>query len=180
MNLLLPPTSNARFAKALEAVLRHEGGFVDDPADPGGATNMGITIATLQRWRSGRAVTATDVAALTPDEAALIYRAWYWDVCRCGEMPEAIALLVFDAAVNQGVSAAAIMLQQAARAKADGIVGPLTLHAVRSTGNALLHEYTARRAVRYARTRNVERFGLGWMRRLMDMYRRALDIDRTA
>jgi len=69
------------FALALALVLESEGGYVDDPRDPGGATNLGITRATLARWR-GRVVSKADVRQLGRAEAAAIYRALFWDKIR--------------------------------------------------------------------------------------------------
>lgn len=67
------------FPRALALVLAQEGGYADHPYDPGGATNFGITIATLRDWR-GRPVSKADVRALGRDEVAAIYRARYWNV----------------------------------------------------------------------------------------------------
>jgi len=166
------------FALALDAVLRWEGGYADHAADPGGATTYGITRKTLSRWR-GRRVTKAEVRALTRDEAAAIYRAWYWDACRCDELPAPIALAVFDAAVNQGPLRARTLLQEAAGVTADGVIGPATLHAVRAADAAdLLRELMARRALHYAALPHLAVFGRGWFRRLFDIYARALALIR--
>lgn len=155
------------FEKALAHVLRHEGGYVDHPDDPGGATNFGITLATLQGWR-GLSVTKADVRALTRGEAGAIYKARYWVQCRCGELPEPVAFIVFDAAVNHGASRAARLLQEALGVGADGRIGPVTLAAANSAEPvALLTEIAARRMVLYANLAHFRTFGLGWSRRLM-------------
>ena len=148
------------FDRALAHVFAAEGGYVNDPADPGGETKFGI---------SKRAYPDVDIAALTREGAAAIYRRDYWDACRCDGLPPAIALAVFDAAVNQGARAAAIMLQQSAGAPVDGIVGPVTMAAAhRADARTLLVYFMAERALRYARTGNFNRFGRGWMRRAFD------------
>lgn len=100
------------FDIAVEMVLAHEGGYVDHPEDPGGATNFGITLATLEQWR-GKPVTKTEIMALTRDEAQQIYRARYWTPCRCEQMPSAIGLIAFDGAVNLGVRRSTRLLQRA-------------------------------------------------------------------
>jgi len=162
------------FEVTLDAVLRWEGGYADDAADPGGATRYGITRRTLSRWRDRR-VTKAEVRALTRDEAAAIYRAWYWDACRCDELPEPIALAVFDAAVNQGPKRARKLLQKAVGVTADGIVGPVTLSAVRAAdARDLLRDFMALRALNYSALPQITRFGRGWFRRLFDIHRRAL------
>lgn len=161
------------FEDALEAILRWEGGFSDHPNDPGGATNFGITIATLRAWRAPAPVTKEDVRHLTREEAIEIYRANYWNECRCDELPDGVALAVFDSAVNQGVMRARRFLQTAVGVEADGIFGPITMGAVGAADQAeLLDEFMARRAVHYASLTAI--FRLGWYRRVMDIHRRAL------
>lgn len=148
------------FAVAIDFVLRHEGGDVNDPDDPGGHTRFGI---------SKRAHPDEDIGALTRDRAAEIYRYSYWDACRCDELPAALALMVFDSAVNQGPRAAVETLQRAVGTVPDGILGPLTLDAAkRAAGRSAVIAMAAERGFRYGRTKNFERFGRGWMRRLID------------
>lgn len=164
----------ARFQICLAHVLKHEGGFVDHVADPGGATNHGITRQTLSDWR-GEQATVQDVRDLSVDEAASIYRARYWDRCRCGELPAGIDLLVFDAAVNHGPGQSVRMLQQALRVTADGLIGPQTIGAARTAPvRALVVEIAARRMVFYGGLSTFRTFGLGWSRRLMDTLRAAI------
>jgi lysozyme family protein len=168
------------FSKALAHVLIHEGGYVDHPEDPGGATNFGITLATLQGWR-GRAVSKADVRALTKAEAGDIYRARYWDACRCGELPEPVALIVYDAAVNHGAARAAKLLQEALGVTADGRIGPVTLDAAGSAEpRALVTEIAARRMVLYGNLAHFRTFGLGWSRRLMGTLAAALPTSLAA
>ena len=156
------------FDIAFDHVLDLEGGYVNDPRDPGGETNLGITHATLARAVELAIVPAgTTVAGLTPDQAKAIYRALYWVPVKGDQLPWPLAAFVFDAAVNQGVGAAIRMLQETLQVKADGILGPVSLAAARK-GDAgeLAALYMARRALRYTGTRNFDRFGLGWLKRL--------------
>lgn len=167
---------DARFRTALAHVLRWEGGFIDHPADPGGATNHGVTLATLGDWR-GRPQTRDDVRALTPDEAAAIYRARYWDRCRCAELPEGLDLLVFNGAVNHGPGQSVRMLQQALGVAADGLIGPVTFAAANSAdASEAITETAARRMVFYGGLSTFRTFGLGWSRRLMDTVRAGLGL----
>jgi lysozyme family protein len=92
----------SNFQRCLDFVFAREGGYVDDSRDPGGATNLGITTATLTAWR-GHQATPDDVGNLTRAEAARIYRSRYWHTAWCGDLPSGVDLLVFDAAVNMGV-----------------------------------------------------------------------------
>ena len=91
----------SNFPRCLDFVFAREGGYTDDPRDPGAATNHGSTAATLQAWR-GHSVTPLDVQQLGKPEAARIYHSRYWDAAWCDAMPGGIDLLVFDAAVNTG------------------------------------------------------------------------------
>lgn len=154
------------FHACLQLTLRFEGGYSDHPADPGGATNLGVTRRTLAAFR-GRPVTKTDVRNLTHDEAARIYRRLYWDVVRGDDLPEGVDAAVFDHAVNSGPRAAARMLQQALAMKPDGVVGPATLALVRLAQPApLLRELIRRRQGFLARLKTFRIFGRGWTRRV--------------
>jgi lysozyme family protein len=155
----------AGFEAAFDIIIGHEGGYVNDPADPGGETKYGI---------SKRAYPDLDIAALELADARDIYRADYWDACRCDELPPALALAVFDAAVNQGVAAAGRFLQRAVGASADGVIGPNTLAAAGRAGEAALGHLLAERALHYASLPTFARFGRGWMRRLFETHARAL------
>jgi lysozyme family protein len=156
------------FPAALAHVLRYEGGYSDHPSDPGGATNLGITRAVLSDWL-GRPATKAEVRNLQTETAAAIYRARYWDACRCDELPAGLDLAVFDCAVNQGVGRAARFLQESVGVSIDGKIGPQTLAAARAAHPAeLLREFMARRMNAYGLlTKLFAVFGLGWSRRLM-------------
>ncbi|SES77279.1 glycoside hydrolase family 108 protein [Oceanicella actignis] len=162
------------FERAMAFVERWEGGWSDDPRDPGGLTKWGVTLralaaAALDVTGDGR-VDRRDLAAMTRAEARAFYRAAYWNACRCGDMPPAVALLVFDSAVNQGPRRAARIVQAAAGVAADGIVGPVTLAAIereaRLRPDSFLRDVAARRALHYSGLPHIVRFGLGWFRRL--------------
>ena len=102
----------ANFERALPLVLKHEGGYVDHPNDPGGATNLGVTIGTLSSWL-GRPATKAEVKALTRATVAPIYRKNYWAAIRGDELPAGLDYAVFDFAVNSGPKRAAMALQRA-------------------------------------------------------------------
>jgi lysozyme family protein len=151
------------FAAAFEIVVGHEGGYVNDPRDPGGETRFGI---------SKRAYPHLDIKTLTLEQARGIYRADYWDACRCDDLPAALRLMVFDCAVNQGAEAAQRFLQEAAGVKVDGDIGPKTLAAAQKPGVA--REFAVIRAWRYEINRNEDAYGKGWFRRLFDIYDRSV------
>lgn len=154
------------FQAALAAVLRFEGGYVDDPRDPGGATARGVTQVTLAAFR-GRPVGKAEVAALTAEEAAAIYRRMYWDAVRGDELPGGVDLAVFDLAVNSGPGRAARMLQAVLGVRIDGIIGPATLAACRGAPAARTSELLCDARLRFLQslpTWGV--FGRGWSNRV--------------
>lgn len=166
------------FETALGAVLRHEGGYVDHPRDPGGATNMGITRATLAAFR-GRPVTKAEVRGLTADEAGRIYRERYWNAVRGDELPAGVDLAVFDAAVNSGPSRAIRWLQGALALARDGRMGPATLAAARmAEPGALIRSFSAARLAFLRGLPTWPEFGRGWRRRVAETEAAALALAR--
>jgi lysozyme family protein len=161
------------FAVAVAHVLEMEGGWSDDPFDPGGPTNKGITLGDYAREK-GIAITAHSYAQLKAELRAIpdalvrdIYLNRYWRPARCPDLPAPIALMHFDAAVNHGVAGAARMLQEALGVDIDGEIGPITLGAARSMpAPAALEAYAAIRRRRYRSLAHFWRFGKGWLRRV--------------
>lgn len=148
------------FDQAFDKVIGHEGGYVNDPKDPGGETKFGI---------SKRAYPAEDIKALTLDRAKVLYLAGYWKPAGCDSVPEVLKFDLFDMAVNQGVVAAVKALQHAVGAAEDGKLGPVTLGAIASTpGDRLLFRFLAARLVAYTQLDDTrwQRFGRGWIRRV--------------
>lgn len=163
----------ANFAAALDAVLRHEGGYADHPADPGGATNLGVTRATLARWR-GRAVSKAEVKALTRAEASRIYRAFYWDAVCADALAAGVDLCVFDHAVNSGPLRAVRTLQKILGVTADGLVGPRTLaRAAARDPPELIGALCRARLSFLERLGTFAVFGRGWTRRVRETERLA-------
>lgn len=155
-----------RFGNALAIILDHEGGYVDHPQDPGGATNLGITIATLSDWLD-RPATKGDVRALTPASVRPIYRARYWQPVRASDLPAGLDLAMFDYAVNSGPSRAARELQRILGVTADGVVGPITIAAARSRDTRRLIEALCDARLLFLRgLPHWGAFGRGWERRV--------------
>jgi lysozyme family protein len=158
--------ADADFDTCMAFVLAAEGGYVDDPRDPGGATNLGITLRVLSDWRH-TAVTKQEVKDLTPEEAKAIYRARYWNTTRCGELPAGVDLMVFDTAVNLGPGRAAKMLQAAVGTDQDGSVGPMTVASAQAGNAAAIVAAIAKsRGDFYHSLPTFDHFGAGWMARL--------------
>jgi len=166
---------NRRFAECVAEVLKHEGGFVNHSRDPGGATNMGITLRTFRDWRGDENLDVEDLRKLTVAEAREIYFARYWNPVRGDELPPGVDLAVFDFAVNSGVGRAVRVLQSVLGVVVDGAVGRQTLNAVRSADAADLIEAICKQRLDFLRrlpTWNV--FGRGWERRVKEVEKAAM------
>ena len=165
---------SARFDSCLAFVLQAEGGFVQNPSDPGGATNLGITLATLSQWL-GEQATVDSVKALTPQTVAPIYAKLYWEPMQGDNLPAGVDLMCFDAAVNMGVGTSVKFLQEAAHVSADGVCGTATLAAVKS-GNpdALISGISSARMAYYKSRPTFPVFGNGWLARLAKVTAQAL------
>lgn len=165
-------TSN--FGKVQPIIDKWEGGYVDDPRDPGGATNMGVTIFTLARWR-GHQVSKADVKALTRAEVWQIMKTYYYDVVRGDDLPIGLATGVHNAAVLSGPKRAATWLQQSMQALGspvgvDGAIGNETIGLVNQLdGNALMEQFFRRQEAFYRSLSTFDHFGKGWMSRLDDV-----------
>ena len=165
---------NANFPRALELVLKHEGGYVDHPADPGGATNLGITIGTLSDWL-GRKATKAEVKALTKQSVAPIYRKRYWDAVKGDDLPSGLDYAVFDFAVNSGVSRAANYLQAILRVPQDGKIGPVTVAAAKAADPTILIERLCANRMEFLRGLSTfPTFGKGWTSRVQGVIEHAL------
>ncbi len=121
--------------KLAEAIVRREGGYVNDPDDPGGATNFGVTIHTLRRLRPDQQIGVEDVRRLTREEAIEIYIEHYFTRPRIAELPEPLWATVFDMYVNAGANAVRILQrllgEMGIAVSVDGVIGPQTIGAAR-------------------------------------------------
>lgn len=156
-------------------ILRREGGYVDHPADRGGPTKYGVTLATYGRWL-GRAATSADVQAMTEDEAREIYARDYYHAPRLGLLPEDIQPLAFDCAINHGPRNAIKLVQRTLNkagfgpCDVDGACGPDTAHRARAAlsamgglfVNAIVHERVALYEAIVARDPSQAVFLRGW------------------
>jgi lysozyme family protein len=154
------------FDSALEAVLHHEGGFVNHPSDPGGMTNLGVTKKVWEEW-VGHDVDESAMRALTPEIVGPMYKAKYWDKIKGDDLPAGVDYAVFDAAVNSGPGRAAKWLQSCVGVEPDGGIGPKTLAAVLSFDPAdLVEDYAKRRLSFLMDLPHWDTFGKGWGRRV--------------
>lgn len=170
------------FEAAVAVVLKHEGGFVNHPSDPGGATNYGISLRYLKSLGIELGdvdldgdVDIDDIKALTPDKAKAIYRREWWDRYGYFKLPDIVGTKVFDLSVNMGAKQAHRLLQRALRACGkeviqDGVLGPKTLSAAHSSiPEALLAALRSEAAGFYrsliAKKPELSVFETGWMNR---------------
>lgn len=147
------------FDQAVTLVLQHEGGEVNDPHDPGGHTKYGI---------SKRAYPDLNIGEITEYDARRIYKADYWDRIKGDDLPSAVAVGVFDMAVNAGNRTAIRLLQRVLGVKDDGIIGPVTIGAAsKSDPLWLAVRYAAERISYYAALSGWDRYGRGWSSRVI-------------
>jgi lysozyme family protein len=165
------------FDHCLKIVLKHEGGFVNHPQDPGGATNLGITKATYEQWVK-RTVTIEEIRALTVKDVEPIYRKQYWDRMRCENLPLGLDLVVFDFGVNAGPGRSIRFLQKIVKVKEDGVIGPLTINAALNIHNPVfgVMEFKKLRLEYYSRLPTFPTFGRGWSRRTEEVTQEALSM----
>lgn len=164
------------FDKCLTMLLKHEGGFVDHPKDPGGMTNLGVTKAVYDKW-IGRKSTEAEMRGLTQDDVAPIYKKNYWDRCKCDQLPSGADWSVFDWAVNSGTGRASKAMQKIVGAKQDGAIGPKTLQMIANEKAEFLVEkmYDQRQSF-YEKLNTFETFGRGWTRRNKETKETALEL----
>jgi lysozyme family protein len=156
----------SRFDDVFERVIGHEGGYVNNPKDPGGETKYGI---------SKRSYPNLDIAGLTLEDAKGIYRLDFWGPLRCEELPRPVDEFLFDFGVNSGVMRASKALQEAAGVQQDGKIGPRTLAAVKSKDPlSIVRLLFVERALVFSRQREVSVFGRGWFGRLYDVTSQAI------
>ncbi|KAB7767620.1 glycoside hydrolase family 108 protein [Xanthomonas maliensis] len=151
-----PP--DADFNVLIERVLSHEGGYVNDPQDPGGETQWGI---------SKRSYPQLNIRALTRADAIAIYRRDFWARVQGDKLPDEFAFQALDAAVNHGIGNAVRWMQRAAGVADDGVIGPVTLAAIAIAQPAdLVLVFNAIRLEFYAKLETFSRFGRGWTTRV--------------
>lgn len=159
--------SVADFAEAFVALIGNEGGYSNNPSDPGGETMWGVTA------RVARAHGYTGAMRDLPQATArAIAKTEYWDAHRCDEIPASVAFQVLDAAYNGGPVNR--WLQMAAGVTADGVIGPATLAAVNAAEpHALIACFNGYRLTYLASLPTWPTFGRGWARRIANNLLRA-------
>jgi lysozyme family protein len=157
----------SNFDDAFVALIGNEGGYSNNPADPGGETMWGITARIAHGWGY-----TGDMKDLPLDTAKAIAKKFYWDPYQCDQFDPRVGFQVFDAAYNGGKPAQ--WLQQAAGVTADGVIGAITTAAVRGADPLkIVILFNASRLLYYTSLGTFETFGKGWANRIAGNLRRA-------
>ncbi|ESY70094.1 glycoside hydrolase family 108 protein [Mesorhizobium sp. M0051] len=162
------------FARALALVLKSEGLWSDNPADPGGATMKGVTLANFRRYVKADA-TKADLRSIGDAQVATIYRRFYWDAVLGSELPDGVDFAVLDFAVNSGPGRAAKYLQAAVGVAQDGRIGPVTLAAVKAKPAGVIIDALCDARLAFLKRLPIwATFGRGWSDRVRSVRVQAL------
>lgn len=166
----------SNFEACFKELLKHEGGFVNHPKDPGGITNLGVTKKTWDEW-TGKDNSIDDMKALTPDVVKPLYENRYWDACKCDDLASGVDYVVFDTAVNSGKVRAIKFLQSVVGAVPDGAIGPVTIASANELGARLVVErFCDKREAFWRSLTTFDTFGKGWLRRGNEVRNKALEM----
>jgi lysozyme family protein len=158
------------FDASFARIIKSEGGYVNDPADRGGETNLGVTIGAWGAYL-GRAIQPGEMKALTVDTVKPFYKSMYWDKVKGDDLPVGVDYCIFDFAVNAGVGRAAKFLQRAVGAVDDAVIGPGTLALVaKTTPGKLLENFAKQKEAFYntlaEKNPTQQKFLKGWLARV--------------
>ena len=164
----------SNWQKSFELMLKSEGGYVNNLADPGGMTNLGVTKATWENW-VGRESDEAEMRGLTPEKVEPLYKKKYWDAVRGDEIENGgVAYLLFDFAVNAGVGRSIKTLQTAVGVTPDGGFGPMTLAAVQAIDPVeLIEKFSQAKEDFYRSLNTFATFGKGWLNRVAAVKQKA-------
>jgi lysozyme family protein len=167
------------FRDCLELVLKHEGGYIDHPKDPGGRTNLGVTQRVWEEW-IGHPATEKDMRELTPAIVAPMYEMRYWRTSYCEKLPRGLDLLVFSMAVNAGAGRSVKLLQDAIGVVTDGVIGPNTMAKINEANvETLIDKFSEARTAYYKGLKLFPVFGRGWLNRTDKERLEALDMAKN-
>jgi lysozyme family protein len=166
--------------KCFEMVLRHEGGYVNHPKDPGGRTNLGVTQRAWEEY-VGRSVDESEMRSLTPEIVKPFYKSRYWDRIKGDDLPSGVDYAAYDLAVNSGVGRAAKYLQSIAGVPSDGIIGPKSLAAIKDCpADEMVDAMCGMRLEFLKALPTWDTFGKGWGRRVAEVEEKAAEMAKQA
>ena len=152
------------FNPSFALLLKSEGGFVQDPYDSGGATNLGVTIATWKAYVN-RPVSVQEIKDLTPVMVKPLYNQNYWNPAGCDILPKGVDYAVFDFGVNAGVKRSIRCLQKAVGADPDGVLGSITQALIRNSKPMDILDHFTDERIAYYKSLNNPHFEKGWISR---------------
>jgi lysozyme family protein len=167
----------SNFKECLELVLKSEGGWVNNPKDPGGETNLGVTKAVWEEYVGHPIKTMKD---LTKDDVAPMYELKYWRPCYCEVLPRGLDFVVFSMGVNAGTGRSVKLLQQSLGCVPDGVIGPRTRELISSSNGANLIAKFSETRREYYRSLAKPMFEKGWLNRCDREETEALDMIKNA
>jgi len=167
---------NDNFDRAFLHLMKHEGGYIHHKSDPGVRTNLGVTQRAWEEYK-GHPVDEQEMRSLTQEMVTPFYKTRYWNLVRGDELPAGVDYCAFDVSVNSGVGRAVRFLQLASGVVADGLIGPGTMNAIAKVDpKELIQKICQERREFLHRLATFDTFGTGWMRRVSDVERVALEM----
>ena len=171
---------NTNWDACFERLIKHEGGYVNHPSDPGGRTNLGVTQDVWEDWVD-RTVTEDEMRQLTADKVQPLYKDMYWDRIKGDRLPHGVDYCVFDACVNSGVYRSAKWLQLTVGAAADGAIGDQTIKlAFLTNPENIINKFCEMRLEFLRGLLNWPTFGKGWERRVREVQQTAIQMSKAA
>ena len=162
------------FQECLDLVLKSEGGWVNNPADPGGETNLGVT---KRVWVEYVGHPVDSLKKLTKDDVAPLYELKYWRPCYCEVLPRGLDFIVFSMGVNAGPGRSVKLLQSAIGCVPDGVIGPRTRELISSSNGAdIIQKFSTARREYYQSLKTFPIFGKGWLLRVDREEQEALEM----
>jgi len=167
---------NRNWDKCFDLVIVNEGGYVDNPADPGGATNWGCTKAVWEQY-IGHEVSKEDIRNLTKEDVKPLYKRNYWDAIHGDALPSGLDYCLFDCAINSGVGRAAKFIQEIVGVFADGAIGNNTVTAINQMNTVtMINEFSDKRQAFLESLKNFPVFGKGWTKRVTEVRIKSLEM----
>jgi lysozyme family protein len=165
------------FKECLDLVLKSEGGWVNNPNDPGGETNLGVT---KRVWVEYVGHPVESLKKLTKEDVAPLYELKYWRPCYCEVLPRGLDFVVFSMGVNAGPGRSVKLLQSAIGCVPDGVIGPRTRELISSSNGAdIIKKFSTARREYYQSLKTFPIFGRGWLLRVDREESEALDMAKN-
>ena len=165
------------FQECLDLVLKSEGGWVNNPADPGGETNLGVT---KRVWVEYVGHPVDSLKKLTKEDVAPLYELKYWRPCYCEVLPRGLDFIVFSMGVNAGPGRSVKLLQSAIGCVPDGVIGPRTRELISSSNGAdIIKKFSTARREYYQSLKTFPIFGRGWLSRVDKEEQEALQMAKN-